>query len=283
MVTFLAVAAAFCYALAAALQHAVAADPASFRRTGPERVGAAGFLAGLARSPGWQAGNVLNAVGWGLQAAALAKGELAYVQPLLLLSVVMSLPLTAWIRRDPLGVREWSGAIILVLGVSGFLAGAEPAPPRGEVDPTSWMWAMLAVAAACALCLALTRGAYRATGLAVAAGLVFGLAAALTKATVETGLGFLSHWPVYALAIVTALGFYWMQRAFQSGPLAASFPVIIALDPMVSVLLGVLLFGEQVSTAPVHLAFAAAGAVATLVGISILSRSRFMDHGGEPA
>ena len=280
MVTVLAVAAAFCYALGAALQHAVAADPASLPQGDGARSGAAGFLVRLARTPGWQAGNVLNALGWGLQAAALARGELSYVQPLLLLSVVLSLPLTASMRGDRAGVREWGGALLLVAGVSAFLAGAEPGPSQRTVEATSWMWAFVAVGLTCAACLALARGSRAATALAVAAGLVFGLAAALTKATVDTGLGFLSHWPVYALVIATALGFYWMQRAYQSGPLAASFPVIIALDPLVSVLLGVLLFGEQVSTAPAHQALALAGASAIVGGIAVLSRSCFIEAAG---
>lgn len=346
MVTLLAVAAAFCYALGAALQHAVASVPATSplgdaagsgvdapsrrdsaaparsplgdagvggvegdgrgRHASPpafvesvfdgksaaagsgeawraeRRAGAAAFLAALARSPSWQAGNVLNAVGWALQAAALARGELSYVQPLLLLSAVMSLPLTAWLRGDRAGAREWGGALVLLAGVSAFLLGAAPHPSGDSGNATAWGWTFAGLGLACTVSLAMARGPRTATALAVAAGIIFGVAAALTKATVDTGLGFFSHWPVYALVVATSLGFYWMQRAYQSGPLAASFPVIIALDPLVSVLLGVLLFGERISGDVGHRVLALTGTVVTLVGIAILSKSRFIQPEPHP-
>ncbi|NDD27701.1 MAG: hypothetical protein EB084_05470 [Proteobacteria bacterium] len=245
-----------------------------------------GFLASLLRSPAWLLGNVLNAVGWALQAAALGRGELAWVQPLLLLSVVLSLPLTAYIRRDVPGAREWTGALALVAGVCAFLVGAHPQPAGAGVAGQAASQALAGSTAAVALvgvslaawlCVFATRRTHGATMLAIASGLMFALAAALTKATVATGLGFALQWPFYGLVTTTALGFYWMQRAYQSGPLAASFPVIIALDPMVCVLLGVLLFGERLDTSPWSRALAIGGALVALAGIAVLSRSRFIE------
>lgn len=274
MVTILAISAAICYAVAAALQHHVAA-------AAPETA-TAGFFKALFARRLWLLGNVLNAVGWGCHAAALAHGELIYVQPLLLLSVVVSLPMTAWIRGDHPGPVEWTGCFALIGGVVVFLTGARPSAPDHPPDPSAWIWTLAAIGAAAYGCVATGRRHRPATLYAIAAGLWFGLAAALTKAAVATGASFLTHWPFYGLLIATALGFYWMQRAFQSGPLAASFPVIIALDPLVGITLGLVLFGERISTAPSALTATAAGTLVTMAGIVVLSHSRFMTAPAEP-
>jgi drug/metabolite transporter (DMT)-like permease len=268
----LALAAALCYALGAALQHAVAATR--------EESSAAGFIAALFRRRAWLFGNAMNAAGWAFQAAALGRGELVLVQPLLLLSVVLSLPMTAWVRGERPDRRAWMGSLCLLVGVVAFVVGSRP---QGAGRAASWVgWggtgAVVAVLAGGAILCGRLRPGVRATLWAVAAGLLFGLAAALTKATVDEGSAFLVHWPVYALVGVTGLAFYWMQRAYQSGPLAASFPVIIALDPVVSVALGVLLFGERVDPGLPWLVLDAVGVAITLLGIATLATSRVLQR-----
>ncbi len=64
-----------------------------------------------------------------------------------------------------------------------------------------------------------------------------------------------------------------VQNAYQAGPLAASMPVMDAVLPMVSIGLGVGLFGEHVRTTAWGLAGAAAGIVALVVGIVLLDTS----------
>lgn len=271
MVTLLALGAALFYALGAALQHAAAAEQ---RDVGMR------FVLALFLHSTWLMGYALNACGFGLQVAALSRGQLVYVQPILLLSVVLSLPITAIVRGDRPGAREWSGSCLLLIGVIAFLLGTRPRGDGHAVALDAWLWSGFSIGVASMSCIWLGKrhSRHAATLYAVASGILFGLAAALAKATVDSGRAFLESWPLYALMCATPLAFYWMQRAYHAGPLAASFPVIIALDPLVSGLLGLFLYHERIALDTASLAIACSGVLAILGGIWLLSRSRFVDY-----
>jgi len=76
--------------------------------------------------------------------------------------------------------------------------------------------------------------------------LLFGLTAALIKAVGDQlGSGLvvvLTHWPIYALLVIGPSGLLVNQVAFQAGPLSASPPASTAVDPLASIVLGLLLF-----------------------------------------
>ena len=80
-------------------------------------------------------------------------------------------------------------------------------------------------------------------------------------------------WQPYALIVASFTGLFLVQNAYQAGPLAASMPVMDAVLPMVSIGLGVGLFGEHIRTTLFGLTGAAAGVVALVVGIVILDTS----------
>ena len=92
-----------------------------------------------------------------------------------------------------------------------------------------------------------TRPSARAALLGTAAGVLFGLAAALTKSTVDLlGDGVtavLGDWHVYALAAVGGAAFWLTQIALQSG-LELSVATTATFDPVASLLLGTLLLDE---------------------------------------
>ena len=69
------------------------------------------------------------------------------------------------------------------------------------------------------------------------------------------------HWPVYAVAVGGAAGVIIEQAALQSGPLRVSQPLLVIIDPIVSIALSVWLFGEYFVVSPAVLTAAAAGFV----------------------
>ncbi len=79
MAVAFALVAALLFALGSALQRHVAVEGSS--------------LLALARRPPWLAGIAADAAGYAAQAAALAVGRLAVVQPLLVSTLVFALPL----------------------------------------------------------------------------------------------------------------------------------------------------------------------------------------------
>lgn len=90
----------------------------------------------------------------------------------------------------------------------------------------------------------------RAAVLAVAAGTAFGLTAALIKGMTETfSQGFtvlLTSWELYGMIAAGVLGVFLVQSAMNAGRLIAAQPGLTLSDPIVSILWGVLVFGERV-------------------------------------
>src|SRR5439155_299608 len=82
-----------------------------------------------------------------------------------------------------------------------------------------------------------------------AAGLLFALMAALTKVNASlarAGLReLLGHWPPYALLAVGGAAVLLVQSAYQAGPLSASLPVIMVVEPLASVGIGTYLCHEH--------------------------------------
>jgi len=117
----------------------------------------------------------------------------------------------------------------------------------------------------------------RAALLGTAAGSSFGLTAALMKAmtTAITAYGFLAlftTWQTYAMIAAGGLAMFLLQSALNAGTLLAAQPGITSADPVVSILWGVLGFGETVRGG-VYLALAAVSAAVIGWGVYRLSRS----------
>ncbi|HEY6782656.1 MAG TPA: DMT family transporter, partial [Candidatus Dormibacteraeota bacterium] len=81
-----------------------------------------GLLVRMAHHPLWLGGIACDIVGFVAQAAALRLGQLAVVQPLLVLSVVFALPLGARLSDQRVGRREAAAAALVVAALAGFLA-----------------------------------------------------------------------------------------------------------------------------------------------------------------
>lgn len=129
-----------------------------------------------------------------------------------------------------------------------------------------------------------SRGLRRSVLLAAATGILYGVAAALTKSTVsllDDGLvGVLTSWEPYALAAAATLGTYLQQAAFQAGDLAQSLPAVAVLEPVVAVALGIALLDEELRANGLEWALIVASAVAMVIATAALARSQ---GGARPA
>jgi drug/metabolite transporter (DMT)-like permease len=264
MAVALALAAALLFALGTVLQQRVAAAAPD------EEAMRAGFLVRLARRPQWLAGIAADAGGFVCQAAALGLGRIVVVQPLLATSVVFALPLGAWIGDQRVGRREWLAALLITGGLAVFLVVGDPRGGRDDATTAGWLISGAAIAAAAgALTLAASGRppAARAALLGSATGLLFGLSAALTKATVERldggVLDVVADWHVYALVVVGYASMTLSQASLQTGALAPAVATQMVLDPVASLLLGILVFGERLHET-------AAGAIASVAALCVM-------------
>lgn len=248
----------------------------------------AGLVLRMARRPVWLVGIASDGLGFVAQAAALGIGRLAVVQPLLVTSVVFALPLGIRLSGQRVTRGDVAAAVLVVLALVGFLALANPSGGRGEAPPRDWLVVAVIFAALCAPLVLLARrgpASHRAALLGTAAGVLFALSAALTKAVVDELHAGLVHvitsWELYALAAIGYASMTLNQLALNTGALAATMASSTASDPVASVVLGLALFHESLHLTGVR-AVGTLGALAVaLLGMTALARSQ--PHTAAPA
>lgn len=272
---FAALAAACAFGVAAALQHQQAGKVAQ-SRTPSLRV-----LADVARRPLWLAGMGLATAAYCLQALALAYGPITLVAPIVAADLLFALPLAARWSRRPLRPRDWAGCLLVAAGVAAFLAVAPPSGERPEVPAADWIVAFAAVLVITVLAVVAGRsvgGRARAGLLAGAAGVIFGLTAAVTASFTRSlradGVSsLLAHWQPWVLITLGITGLLLSTGAFQASALATSLPIIDTVEPVSGVLIGAMLFDERLASSAAGLAVQAAAAAVAAGGIMMLGPS----------
>jgi drug/metabolite transporter (DMT)-like permease len=283
MAAMLALFAALMFALAAALQQKGALTLGEISLRNPKSIA---LLAGQRM---WLLGTLALLTGYVLQAAALDRGRLAIIQPLLVTTVVFALPLGYFLTNQHITRRQVGGALVILVGLAAFALFGDPAGGRDSAPFWEWAIVFVVVGAACGVLLAFgARGgpSTRAAVYGTASGMLFGLSAALTKPTVELlheGIGvMLEHWEPYALAFAGILGFVLQQVSLGTGRLAPSVATVSVANPVVGIAIGVALLEERLSRPAWHIVVAVIGLVLALVGAVVISISQEAGKRREP-
>jgi drug/metabolite transporter (DMT)-like permease len=265
--------AAAAFGFGVALQHRQARQQDS---RGPLRL-----LSRLVRRRQWLAGIGLAVAAYGLQGLALAFGPLALVAPLVATDLAFALPVAAYWERRRMRRREWAGCGLVGAGVGVFVATSPPPAGRPAAPAGDWLAAFGVVGLIAVLTVALAvfgRTGHRAALLAIAAGVVFGLTAAVTlsfsRQLRSGGLGsILAHWQPWALIALGIAGVILSASAYQAGALRTSLPIMDTLEPVSAVLIGTAVLGERLAGSPAGLAVQLGAAATAVAGILVLGRS----------
>jgi hypothetical protein len=175
--------------------------------------------------------------------------------------------LAVWFRFK-VGAREYFGALAAGAGLAGFLVFADPRP--GSAPPPAWEWGIATVACGGAMAIAVAlalRGPrwWRAALFGTASAIGFAFTAALIKAVgdyfAQDWVSMFKHPQTYGLALFGLASVYLAQNAYHAGPIVASQSTIVLVDPLVSIIIGVTLFGDNLRTS---------GAFGPLEAISLL-------------
>jgi uncharacterized membrane protein len=238
------------------------------------------FLTGLFRQRVWLLGGAAQVTGWVLQAVALHEGSLVVVQSVTTLSLVIALPLGVRLTDQRVNTAAWAGAVAVAVGIIMFLLAGTPGSGAGTPSARDW-WAAGLVTAL--LAAALSRAARnrsasaRALCYGSAAGLAFGMQAAVTKVfTDKVGGGLdaiLRSWEVYALVVTALVGFALQQSALKAGALAPAMASSNAMTLFASVALGLAVFEESVKTGADRSPWVVVGLALALVGVTVLARA----------
>jgi hypothetical protein len=245
-------------ALATSLQHRSSSDvavptlhPASLVR----------FARSLLQHRLWQLAVPIQICGLVLHALALHGAALAVVQPLLLCTVVFALPLNHALHGNRISRLELVWAVVLVVGLTGFLTISAATPSEQPVPPSMAVLVGAGLAGIIAVCVLASQFAGPAPAAAlfgIAAGAAYsaeGLFLQDTTNVVGGGVAsVLSSGALYGVLVAGGIGFLLAQLAFRAGPLGAALPAITTTNPVVGVILGVTINHEHLRATPLALA-----------------------------
>jgi len=239
------------------------------------------LLLGLLRSRAWLLGFTGLVGSFLLQAVALGYGQLSAVEPIITLEVPLTLLVASHVFEGRLGRAEWTGILVMTAGMIVFVAALSPQPGHA-IGVSHFLYVVAGggtAATIAALVVAGQRGGtiWRTACLGAGAGTSFGMTATMIKETIEQGshrgvLGVVSTWQTYAAIGFGVAGLVLVQWALHTGPLLAAQPGFTLMDPLVSILWGVLVF-QEVTRTGWWLAPATLGAVGVGIGVNVLAHS----------
>jgi drug/metabolite transporter (DMT)-like permease len=274
MVYLLALAAALSNALVSVLQRMGVED------AGEDDTLRLRVLAHAMRRGVWLAGFAFMIAAFLFQALALHFGDLSEVQPIMVTELLfLVFILSTWFGYR-IGSREWLGVGLASAGLAGFLAFSSPTGGNGVPKTLGWVIVGGSCTAGMALCVMLAlRGPrwWRAAMFGAASAIGYAFTASLTKVVshfVATDwASIFSHWQTYALAVFGALSVFLTQNAFHAGPIGASQAALVLVDPLVSIAIGITLFGDNLQTNGARGPLEAVSLLFLIVGGFVLSHS----------
>ena len=232
----------------------------------------------LAR-PSWVFGSIMLGLAIVFQLSSLAFAPLIVVQPLGAVALVITAVLNARVshvrlnRASIIAISMCVGGVALFVTVAAFTAVDKPVTDDKLV---TILLILTGVLAAFAVVFVLFRHRFQAVYYILGAGVLYGFVATLAKVIInriQTGnFEWLTLTCVLGLLLAAALGAYFVQSAYASGPPDLVIAGLTVVDPLVAVGIGIIVLGEA-SQAPLWagIAFVIAGGVA-IWGVLLLAR-----------
>ena len=128
---------------------------------------------------------------------------------------------------------------------------------------------------------------WRAAAFGVAGAIGFALTASLIKTMSDyiaaDWVHMFFHWQTYGVAVCGALSLFLTQNAYHAGPIAASQTALVLVDPLVSIALGIGLYGDSLRTSGAYGPLEALSLLIMFVGAASLANSPLVSgmHGDD--
>ncbi|GAA1935762.1 DMT family transporter [Kitasatospora viridis] len=247
------------------------------------------LLLDLCRMPDWLLGIAVMVAGLVLSGLALRAGEVSLVEPLLTVNLVFAMALARLLYRQRLGFSGWGGVVLLGVGVTVFIAAGDP-KGGGATASELRHWLVFGIVAGLALLLVSLAKRLplfeEATLLALAAGLLYGLQDALSRASSRHAshggiFSALHHWEPYAVVGLGVVGLLLVQSAFEAAPLKMSLPALTAAQPLAGIVCAVGFLGDRLRVSPAALTWETLGLLAMVAGVIVIGRHPSMPAGRE--
>lgn len=206
----------------------------------------------------WMLGFAATSVGWVLFVQATALGDISLVQPLMSAGDLLLVILAVVFLKERLGGIEWAGVLLTVAGAVALAWEAEDSQVMAYEGMRLLILLGCLVVAGVALLLVNRRSHKPEILLALVVGMCFGAGSILTKAMTVAYSGpgqTLMTWAILidplllAVVLANVLGLVLLQAAFQRGRAAVIVPLQLAMANAITVLAGVMVFAEHITTA----------------------------------
>jgi drug/metabolite transporter (DMT)-like permease len=237
-------------------------------------------LALLLARPSWVIGTVMLGLAILFQLSSLYFAPIIVVQPLGAIALVITSILNSQLnhvklnRKSIIAIVMCVGGVFLFVGVAAFTAVDKPVTDGQLITILVILAVVLALAG---VAFALFRRRIRAIFYVIMAGVLYGFVATLAKVVlgrIEQGeVEWLTWTCLLGLLLATALGAYFVQNAYATGPPDLVIAGLTVVDPMVAVVIGIVVLGEA-SQAPLWAngVFILAGVIAVW-GVFMLARN----------
>ncbi|NOJ60634.1 DMT family transporter [Arthrobacter sp. 260] len=251
--------------------------------TGGLSLNSKGFVR-LLRNPRWVLGLILLVMGMALNVVALSMASLTVVQPIGAIALVI----TTVVNSKDQGIRLNRATVVAIAAcVSGsavfVLLAVNVTRENHSVLPEQELVTVLLLAVAVAVFGSLAvmfRRRLGAFAYILGAGVLFGFVAVLTKIIATHLLDpngrFLLNVPPYtliAIAVAAALGSWFVQSAYATGPPDLVIAGLTVVDPIVGIAIGIVILGELEPDVESVIAIAMGmAALVAIVGVIALSR-----------
>jgi drug/metabolite transporter (DMT)-like permease len=229
-----------------------------------------GQIKALLTRPSWILGTFMLVLAIVCQLAALVKAPLIVVQPLGAIALVITTLLNARISGHSPTKKSLTAIIFCVGGIFLFVFFAAIYATEKEVTERELfviLALLLVVIIVLGACWLILRQRMRALFYVIGAGILYGFVATLAKVVIKRIEASQFEWItavcVLALLAAAAVGAYFVQTAYSSGPPDLVIAGLTVVDPLIAVLIGMIVLREA-AAAPwwVLIIFAAAGAIA---------------------
>ncbi len=232
----------------------------------------------LAR-PSWVLGTLMLGLAVVLQLTSLYLAPIIVVQPLGAIALVITAMVNARVSKVKLDIKSIRAIAFCVGGVGLFVTVAAFTAKSSPINSAQLgvILALLGVITmGLSLAFAFLRDRFKAIVFILGAGVLYGFVATLAKVVIDrakTGdFEWLTVTCIVALLAAAALGGYFVQNAYSSGPPDLVIAGLTVVDPIVAVTIGIVVL-QEASGAPwfAAIAYIAAGALA-VYGVFQLSK-----------
>jgi drug/metabolite transporter (DMT)-like permease len=240
-------------------------------------------MAAWVRDPIWDAGLLIQTLGYALFVLSLAEA------PISLVSVAMQggIALFVLFAVAFLGERarpvEWAGIAITILGMLLLAVSLTNDEAQAPTDTSAMVMVSVILFVVGYLPMRMPRFIENGVGAAIFSGFVFGLASLYTKGmtddyqareAIAPAIRIVTNIYVYGVIIANIVGMIALQNSFFSARGIIAMPLSSALSNIVPIVGGMIVFGERLPSGTAHSAMRIGAFVLTVVGSALLANAQ---------